>query len=102
MGPFCQPIESKLTIDRFNDPLERSVLSDATVMQPLQHAATTVINADVSDVLVNNTHDVSHVSVHMLVMLVDNTHVSDHERAISKWHMPVADRLVNAHFESNY
>jgi hypothetical protein len=49
MGPFCQPIDSKVIIDRFDDPLERSVLSDATVMQPLQHAATTVIGAYVSE-----------------------------------------------------
>jgi hypothetical protein len=49
MSPFCQPIDSKLTIDRFDDLLERSVLSDAAVMQPLQHTATMVIDAYVSE-----------------------------------------------------
>jgi hypothetical protein len=58
-GPlFCQPIDSKMIIDRFDDPLERSVLSDATVMQPLEPAATTVTYTYV---------------------IVNNIRVSDHE-----------------------
>jgi hypothetical protein len=35
-------------------------------------------------------------------MLVNNKRVGDHERATRNRHMPIADRLVNAHFESNY